>query len=372
MSHRVFEFVARTILLVAMAAGCTAPGPVGGDDDDDQAADLAEYDALQQALDGARTELAGDTAMEPATDGTRVFWLEFPGADPVLHGFDTATGAAMTYGFSIGPGDQYNYRTSSTAIATAVRDGDDVRYSIYRATAPDQLIDQLVIPAPTDGQRWWAYALAGDLLYVMTTGAETTLVRYPPGGPPAPVTTLESAGCAVGELWDFAIKGTRAIVIESGRIWSVDLPANAATWLGNASEATAAIAEADAVVIRTATGPLLYRYATATLTDLGAEIAASPYRLNPTFAAAHHYLQDIARYRDWFVYVAQAGVFAYNLDDGELRPVLLSPRDGVRIDYRYPGATTDGSLFVTGLTSTDGAVGADGPLYRVDLTRTLD
>jgi hypothetical protein len=357
----------------ASASGCFAPSTTGDDDGgDDQAADLAEYDALQRELDGRRTELEGDQAMDPFADGGRVFWLEFPAFDPVLHGYHTATGERTTYAFSIGTGDRYDYRTSATAIATPAREGDIVRYSIYAVDAPGELIDQLEMPAPTDGQRWWAYALVGDVLYVMTTGTATTLYRYAPGGSPSVVTTLESAGCTVGELWDFTVKGQRAIVIESGRIWSVDLAANQATWLGNETEARAAIAEADGVVILTASGPMFYRYDSAALVDVGAAIAASDYQLNPTFAAAHHYLQDIARYRSWFVYIAQSGVFAYDLYRGEIRPLLLSPRTGTRIDYRYPGATADGSVFVTGLTSEDGAVGAEGPLYRVDAAAALE
>jgi len=363
------SILATTILAAVAAAGCPASGPGS----DDQAADIAEYEALQHQLDDNRSELEGDQAMEPFADGGRVFWQEYPGADPILHAYDTGSGGRITYAFSIGSGDRVNYRVSSTAIATAVREGDVVRYSIYDATQPDALIDELVVEAPSDGQRWWAYALAGNQLYFVTTGAATTLMRYLPGGAPTAVTTLESAGIAVGELWDFAIKGQRMIVIESGRIWSVDLPSNQAVWFGNPTEATAAIADADGVVVGTAAGPLYYRYAAAELTDLRAGIEASDYELNPTFAAAHHYLQDIARYGDWFVYVAQSGVFAYDLARGEVRPILLSPRDAdLRIDYRYPAITMDGSLFVTGLTSTTGAVGAQGPLYRVDLGHVLD
>ncbi len=37
----------------------------------------------------------------------------------------------------------------------------------------------------------------------------------------------------------------------------------------------------------------------------------------------------------------------------------------MRVDYRYPVALDNGTAFVTGLTSTDGAVGADGPTYKI-------
>ena len=60
------------------------------------------------------------------------------------------------------------------------------------------------------------------------------------------------------------------------------------------------------------------------------------------------------------------------MESGRVVPILIEPRpevsDGRRIEYRYPTVLDNGLLFVTGLTSESGAVGADGPVYRVDLT----
>ena len=65
----------------------------------------------------------------------------------------------------------------------------------------------------------------------------------------------------------------------------------------------------------------------------------------------------------------------------DITPVLLEPRPDapgqdpssqpLRIEYRYPQVTTDGTLYVTGLTSASGSVGADGPIYSVDLKPLL-
>jgi hypothetical protein len=53
--------------------------------------------------------------------------------------------------------------------------------------------------------------------------------------------------------------------------------------------------------------------------------------------------------------------------------VLLPPASGdVDVQYRYPVALANGELFVTGLTSTDGATGADGPTYVIDLATLLE
>jgi hypothetical protein len=68
------------------------------------------------------------------------------------------------------------------------------------------------------------------------------------------------------------------------------------------------------------------------------------------------------------IYIGNMGVFAYDIKADKITPLLLSPvRADLRIDYRYPVALDNGELFVTGLTSTSGATGADGPTYKLDL-----
>jgi hypothetical protein len=53
-------------------------------------------------------------------------------------------------------------------------------------------------------------------------------------------------------------------------------------------------------------------------------------------------------------------------------PVLLPPRDAAtRVVYRYPVTLSDGTLLVVGLMSSDGAVGADGPTFKVALPALL-
>jgi hypothetical protein len=98
----------------------------------------------------------------------------------------------------------------------------------------------------------------------------------------------------------------------------------------------------------------------------------SDYRLNESYDTAHRWSYDIARYGRWIVYIGGTGVFAYHLDEQRVVPVLLQPLDeDMRISYRYPVVLEDGTLYVTGLTSYSGSVGADGPVYRVDLNPSL-
>ena len=101
-------------------------------------------------------------------------------------------------------------------------------------------------------------------------------------------------------------------------------------------------------------------------------IEAADYEINETFASSHLYYQDPTRWRDYIIYVANSGLFAYNMRSHEVTPILLEPRTpDLRIVYRYPRVTESGILLVTGLTSTSGAVGADGPVYQVDLGNVL-
>jgi hypothetical protein len=49
-----------------------------------------------------------------------------------------------------------------------------------------------------------------------------------------------------------------------------------------------------------------------------------------------------------------------------VKPLLLEPRSGaLAIRYIHPVATSDGTLFVTGLQSTSGVTGASGPIYSM-------
>src|SRR5262249_45608375 len=129
--------------------------------------------------------------------------------------------------------------------------------------------------------------------------------------------------------------------------------------------------DAAGVLYSAATGPFWFPFATQQPVDVAAAIAASDYRLNPTFADAHHYDQGLARLNAHFVYISLHGDFTYDLDGHGVRPILLMGGDdesGVTVEYRNPVVLEDGSIFLQALESTDGATGADGPIYRVDFT----
>ena len=107
----------------------------------------------------------------------------------------------------------------------------------------------------------------------------------------------------------------------------------------------------------------------ATLRDINAEIKASGYQMNTTFAAAHIPANgQYALYKNLVIYTAQSGIFTFNLDTKKVAPLLLEPRDPkLRTVYRKPVVLDNGTLFVLGLQSTNGAVGAEGPIFKLML-----
>ena len=351
--------------LALLVTGCIiAPSSGGGDDDVDQTQqDVDHWNQLSAELDGRRTEFLGKHVQELAAAGSTLYWLDTTNFDPRLMHYDGQT--KLAYGFSIGTGNRYNYRGSASVVVTAEPGSDAVIYRAYDATASNRLLGMTTFPKPV-GAQWSAYAVDSNLVYVMDG---TTLKKWQPGGAVSTVTTLESAGVNAGEFWDFGVSGNTMVFIESGRVWSMDLAANKATWLMNMTEAGGAVDfRPDGVLFDTATGLSFYDYAQSKLIDVRAKIDANPFKVNNTFATAAHFYQDFTHYKQYVVYIGSMGVFAYDLKADKITPLLLSPNVAeLRVDYRYPVALDNGSLFVTGLTSTSGAVGADGPTFELDL-----
>lgn len=353
-------------------SGSTLDGTPGG----------GSYDGLVASQEARRTRFGGEEIGEMYPAGDTIYWLEYRDWDPTLHGLDTATGASADDGVDYATPlrfDTLNVRVDPDAVAYAEPVGGSVTYHVYAAGKPNQEITTVTVPAPTDEQRWWAYALDGTDLYLVVTGApDTELYRVPSGGSPELVTTLESAGCDVAEFWDFGVDGDTMVFIESGRIWTLDLAANRAEWLGNDKQVQGTVDFADDGILFTAYDgsldvPWFFDTSTGELTNVAEQIAAQTFTVPESTDSAFWYYQDIARWRDWFVYGGNTGIFAFQPSTGAIVPVLLEPRTAdLRVVYRYPVVTENGHLYVTGLESTSGSVGADGPIWEVDLASLLE
>jgi hypothetical protein len=344
------------------------PGEDDGFGPGDTEKDVEQYRLLAAEL-GAHADLVlGEEADEITAYGTRAFWLEFPGYDPVLHSWNREGGDTLEYGFPIGGGGTWNYRASDEAVATAIRQGDQVSYNLYDVSQPQVELGSFEVDAPGSAG-WWAYSVDGRIVYhVQDRDGMTQLHRWSPGAGVELLMTLETdAGIDVGEFWDFVVSGNEMLFIEGGRLWGLDLTTRQATPIGNPTEVRSFSYDAEAIAFSSATGPFLYTWATGALVDLKAAIESSGYRMNTTFAKAHNYSQGpVAKYGSLVVYIGEAGVFRYDAAAGDVKPVLLNVADGnSTVYYRDPAVLDDGTLFVQALVSQSGSVGADGPIYRV-------
>ncbi|HUJ60208.1 MAG TPA: hypothetical protein VLX92_16995 [Kofleriaceae bacterium] len=368
----------KMIAVCVLATGCLVqPGGGGGDDGQNQAQkDVDQWNQLVAQYDARRTMFLGPDVAELAPVGDQVFWYDTTSYAYQLDRYDDTSHAQLAYTFPVGDVDTANYRASQTTILTADPSSDPVVYHAYAADSAEAEIANITRPQPPDAQ-WDAYAIDGSTAYLVdaSTPGQTTLLRWQPGaGDPTPVTTLESAGVQVGEFEDFDVSGNTMVFVESGRVWKLDLASNHATWLMNMTELSGAVEiDPDGIMFSTASGLVFYDNAQAALISVSDEIDANTtWQPNQTFATASSYDQDFARWGSYVIYIGQDGVFAYDMAHDAIAPIVLSPdRADLRIDYRYPVVLDDGTLYVTGLTSNDGAIGADGPTYAIDLATIL-
>jgi hypothetical protein len=339
-------------------------------------------DKVRSDLESHRTQAMDKSAMELESAGNTLYYRTYPGFDPVFHRRN-ADGSTLDYGFSIGSGDDANDRTSEQLVVTAERAGDHISYHAYAADAKSSQLGVADLPAPTDEQKWWAYAVSGTTVYMITTPTEktgmgNTIWSYSPGGTPTKLFTLEDAGIMVGELLDFDVDGNTLMLIESGRLWRVDLASKKAQYMKNKTEIAGAVSfSKDGVAFEDSNGLKFFDYALNDLRDLSQEIQATSYQIAPGYKSAHYFYSastsnNFTRYKSWIVYTGGMGIFAYDIVQKRVAPVLLDvSKDNLRVTYRYPVVTDDGSAYLVGLTSTDGAVGADGPVYRTLLGAVL-
>ena len=355
-------------LVVACAGG--GGGDTAGTGGQSAEAAVAEYVALAESLEANRTEVLGEDAQGLFAVGNRLFWTG-SSYDPILH--SVQGGIEIDYTFSIGSGDLANERASEEAVATALSAGGDVVYHLYDVRRANDELDTFTLPRPSNAS-WWAYAVDGtDVLYARDA-ADTVLWRKSAGVEAVRVVGLESdCDLPVGEFWDFTMVDGVALVVESGRVWRVDLAGGCdATWIENETEVQSFSHDDTGILYSSATGPYYWNVATHRTRDIAAEIAASPYMLNETFASAHHYAEGtVALWTHYAIYRGSSGIFAFDLDSGGVTPILLDNpyTGGIFVTYRDPTVLEDGTLFVQSLESTSGAVGVDGPIYEVDWSR---
>lgn len=335
----------------------------------------ADYDAVAAELAGYRTRFLGEEGDELAARGNRLFWLTFPGFDPVLHSALIATdpaddGRTVDYAFSIGA-ETYNYRGSEEMVVTAATGGRGITYTAYAAGAEGDELGTTSFDEPSSGARWHAYAADGTTAYVVVESyEETALYRWDPPAEPERQWSFDELGYELGEFQDFDVEGDTMIFIESGRIWRANVNNGRGEWLGNPTAITGVVAYDDEGVVWAGDYDLYwYNYAAGgqpvNLTDT---INTADYRLSRTEDSAHKIVETgFSRLGNRLVYEAYSGIYLYDLGTGDFEPIVLEERGAsVRVTWRDPVLLENGVLFANGLESESGSVGADGPMWRID------
>jgi hypothetical protein len=335
--------------------------------------DSKEYDQLAADLEADRELAIDGAAQDFQATGARLTWIDAGAGNPVLRTLDDETGDELRYelppywpGSPGSPTDNINYSASSRVVAS-MNTMDSLRAWDPRT---GEELGELVVPAPPYGQKWWAYgADGGDVYVAVEEAAGMTIRRWTPGDETSrKVAVIDDliAPNDLGEFLNFAVSGDRLIFYEGGRLWSASLSGGKAKWAQN-DEYVGDVEFSEDEIVYTQ-GGRIFRY------DVGSDSReeftdriAGAYTLNGTYGQIHLPTSDaeLTLLGGEVVYVGSYGLFAFDPGSDEVRPVLLNARDNSTI-YRTPTAVPGtGALFAKGLESTSGAVGADGPTWRV-------
>ncbi|MFO0552474.1 MAG: hypothetical protein U0271_29060 [Polyangiaceae bacterium] len=362
---------------VVVAASLTvACNGGGGGDGQSPEADVDEYDALEADLEQHREVFREGAAQDFAAAENTIFFIDASAGNPVLKSFDHGSNTETDYAFrpylsgpnNPNPIDNLNFFASTSVIAT-MNELDGV--NAYAPGQAEEHLGKLVLPAPPYGQSWWAYAVSGGQVYiaVLNEAGKLELQQWTPGAEASTTVAVFDdliAPNPMGEFHTFAVSGSTLIFDEGGRIWVAELGDEKAAWVQNDQEVTGADFQSDAIVYSEDTEFWLYDRASDSRSNLSDRIRGNGYELNATFAEAHYPDTDChwSRRGSMIYYEANFGIFAYDLDADTVTPILLSARDNSTV-YRYPTVLADGTLFVKGLESSSGSVGADGPTYML-------
>lgn len=359
-------------LFFMLGAGCFPPFGDSRDGGSPETQAVDEYNQLEQKLVANRRDFVTKTYSYQLAVGNSLYFLDFAYGPAVLHRYDQTAGARIDYTFNINQGLNFSYQASESMIVTPSNRYARLEYQAYDANSPNTLLGSTPFDPPGNSD-FWAYSVSGNQLYVITQdGTSTNVYRWTPGGINTLLFTLEKATgqTSLSDVAGVGVNGNIMVFWENGRLWRVDINAQRAVWLRNMTVAGDTIDIAPDGITFTAHDLFFFDVAqqTRNLSDL---IKQSSYKLNDIFSTIHYHTgsEELARFGSYVIYRGQDGIFAYDLQDNHVQPVLLDPRDqdsyGNSIRYRFPTVLLSGFMYVTGL------LGADGAIYEVDLKKVL-
>lgn len=153
------------------------------------------------------------------------------------------------------------------------------------------------------------------------------LHRWEPGSEPTPRLSLSDVGLQLVEpsagFDRLFVHGDDAVLLDGGRLWHVELDSKHLT---EVSGSAVAIARSPAGVVYSAAGRLhAYTFQDRSQRDLSALIESCASQITKTHADVHESPSELAWNGRIVAYTTGWGVFAIDLQEGTVVPLLLTP-----------------------------------------------
>ncbi len=368
------------LLLPIALAGCSL---LGGDEGGDSTQDnIAQYEQLRLSLEQNREELFRSTAVDSlAAVGSHLTWLDITqGWEAQLHIRTYPSGNEIIADVTVG--DEKTppfYRISDNYAMTGLTLGTDALYSVIDLET-GALADEISYKKPQYA-KYDAYGLYGEDAYLVVEDEGKMIYEWTVGtGAPIALASMDELGINLGAWIDFApveYGGSRKIIalgtygtfaIDLGTLAVNQIPLPITPLEIGFSDAGMAVADGFDL--------WFVAWGDSEARAIHDELKDSSYEFNSSFPNAHWMgsgtgNQDVSMDGDTIYYNSVAGIYAYGVDSGEITPILLDNAnyDGNGLFIKYTGINLDGngSMYILGLESSDGAGGSDGSIYRVTL-----
>lgn len=327
-----------------------------------QSRDQVSYEDLRMSLQRQASPAAVDgNATYLSSSDHAVYWLLFATYTPTLYRLAPGASEAVAYGFSVGSDEDYNYRASDSLVVSAASGTSE--YTAYQADQAHDVVGRWQPPPPRSGQKWWSYAVYGNVAYALIEdGDETQIWRWQPPQAATPLLTIAARDAGLGEITDIGVDESQLIILARTGLWVLDLETQALRRAHVPKELGRHVSMSEGAIVFETNTPAsvdVHSLDRGSLdpTDLSAMQRASSYRLFETYPTSHYIDEHgFTRWRDWVIYSAFSGIFALNLETGATQPLLLETLQG-SVDgcdaLTDPVSTRRGALFVRCLSATD-------------------
>lgn len=371
----------RFALVVSMFAtiGCDGGGDDGGATDPTQD-NIQQYEQLRLQLEQKRElALPSEGVDDVRALGPWLTWLDlYQGFSGVLHARRYPGGDEVVSEVPIGDEKTPpNYEIGDQLAMTGLTVGGDAQYTVIRLDT-GAVLDQVTMKKPA-AAKYDAYGVFAEQAYIVVEDEGRAIYEWTPGTD-SPQVIASFGDTDFGAWIGFVVAedqaGTRRLVgVGTAGTYSMDLATQQVTRVPMPHQLLEGAINEYGVAAFEDQEMWWYDWGASEARAIHDELAASSYVLNSTYATAHLVgfgtaSQDIAVDGTTLYYRSNSGVYAYDVASKTVTPVLLDDRgyagDGKLVTYTGL-VNGDGALFMIGLTSTSGATGSDGPIYRVGL-----